>query len=78
MFRRKDDVPTPADVLSELIFSQSMSSFKSFAGIVFLVTRTIGSEASGEIGAKLFNTSYGSEYKARLSMCEDVEPSSIV
>jgi hypothetical protein len=44
-----------------LAFSQAMSSFRSFAGIVFLPKRTYGNVANGEIGAKSFTTSYGSE-----------------
>ena len=70
--------PIPADALLGLAFSQAMSSFRSFAGVTFFANRIYGSEASGDIGAKSFNTSYGSEYNAPFSICVDELPSSIV
>ena len=53
----------PADAMLELAFNQAINSLRSFAGMVFLVKRTSDTMTSGEIGAKSFNKSYGSEYK---------------
>jgi hypothetical protein len=45
--------PIPADALLGLAFSQAISSFMSFAGIVFLAKRTTGTVASGAIGREI-------------------------
>src|SRR5438132_6192711 len=67
-----------AEALLGLAFNQVINSFRSLAGIVFLATRTYGVVAKGEIGAKSFSTSYGSEYKALFSAWVDMPPIPIV
>jgi hypothetical protein len=61
-----------------LAFSQVINSFTSAAGIVFLAKRTCGMVASDEIGAKSFNRSYGSEYKAPFKTCVPMPPTTRV
>jgi hypothetical protein len=76
--RRKELALTPTDALFGLAFSQAMSSFKSFAGIVFLAKSAYGDVNKSEMGAKSFTTSYGSEYTAPFVLCVEVPPISIV
>jgi hypothetical protein len=40
--RRRELAEVPADALFGLAFSQAMSSFRSFAGIVFRAKRKVG------------------------------------
>jgi hypothetical protein len=42
----------PADALLGLAFSQAVSSFRFFAGIVLLAKSTNGNVTTGEIGTK--------------------------
>jgi hypothetical protein len=48
----------PAVALSGLALSQAINSLRSLAGTVFLAKRRYEVVATGEIGAKSFNTSY--------------------
>ena len=51
----------PADAFPGLAFNQVINSLRSRAGTSLLAKSTSGVLASGEIGIKSFNTSYGSE-----------------
>ena len=65
-------LPTPLVpnvALSGFAFSQAISSFRLFAGSVFLAAITCELVESSEIGAKSFTTSYGSGRIAQLMTC---------
>jgi hypothetical protein len=76
--RRKPDELIPADARFGFAFNQAINSFRSFAGIVFFAKRTGEFVVNGKMGAKSFNTSYGSEYQAAFSVITLLKPKIIV
>ena len=48
----------PRRALSGFAFSHAINSIKSFAGMAFLATITIGLLATSEMGSKSFKRSY--------------------